>query len=394
MGSRIAPGQLALITALTAMGVASMALYIPSLPAIQAEFGVKPSETQLTLTLFFLGFAGAQLLFGPLSDRFGRRPVLIAGLALYAAVSLGIAFATGIEDLQIGRFLQGFFACVGPVVGRAVVRDRVDGQHAAAAFAILGTAIAIVPALAPVIGGLIEVNIGWRANFLLLMGASLLLMVICLRSLPESLAEKNLDAIRPGRLLRNYGSLLCNRYFMGQVLVSSLAFAGFFAYVTESPFLIVGELGIAADKFGFLMIFTVMGYTTGSIAAGRLARRWSARRLILTGYGFMLTGASLLWLLSGELSLYHLIPPMMVYTVGFGMIIPSSMSEAMRPFPRLAGSASAILGSFQFLCATITSFAVQPLYDGTTELLSQVILGVIVLAVVQYLVLTRKGPPQ
>lgn len=392
MGSKIAPGLLALITALVAMGVASMALYIPSLPAIQAEFGVQPSDTQLTLTLFFLGFAGAQLLFGPMSDRYGRKPVLIIGLGLYAAVSLGCAFATGIESLQAGRFLQGIVACVGPVVGRAVVRDRVDGQSAAAAFAVLGTALAIVPALAPAIGGLIEVNIGWRANFVLLAVLSVTLLALSAIRLPETLVEKNMDAVRPGKLLRNYATLLMTPYFMGQVLVSSLAFAGFFAYVTESPFLVIGELGISADIYGFLMIFTVTGYATGSFFAGRMLHRWSARRMILSGYLFLLAGASLLWLLSDELTLVRLILPMMIYTVGFGMVIPSSMAEALRPFPRLAGSASAILGSFQFLCATLTSLAVQPLFDGTTRILSLVILSVVAFSLVQYLILTRKEP--
>jgi DHA1 family bicyclomycin/chloramphenicol resistance-like MFS transporter len=207
MASRIAPGFLVLVTSLVAMGVASMALYVPSLPAIQAEFGVLPSDTQLTLTLFFLGFSGGQLLFGPLSDRFGRRPVLLVGLSLYMVISLSCAFATSIEVLQVGRFLQGFVACVGPVVGRAVVRDAFSGKAAAAAFSVLGTALAVVPAVAPILGGQIQTHIGWRSSFYLLAALSLILLIVCAYRLTESLVQKNPDAIKPVRLIQIYARL-------------------------------------------------------------------------------------------------------------------------------------------------------------------------------------------
>ena len=394
MATRIAPGFLALITALVAMGVASMALYVPSLPAIQAEFAVAPSETQLTLTLFFLGFSGAQLLFGPLSDRYGRKPVLMVGLVLYAIVSLACAFAWGIEALQTGRFLQGFVACVGPVVGRAVVRDMFDGPSAAGAFAILGTALAVVPALAPMLGGLIKTHIGWRASFVLLTVLAIGLLTICVFRLKETNETRNPEALRPGRLLGIYAHLLRTPFFMGQVLVSGLAFAGFFAYFTEAPFLFIGELGIGADTFGYLMIFTVSGYATGSFLAGRLVPRWGPRKVVLFGCGFLLAGSGLLLALSGELSLVRVIAPMSVYTIGFGMVIPGSMAEALRPFPRVAGSASAVLGFFQFFCAASTSLIVQPLYDGTARLLSVVILLVAISALCQFLFLTRNGPPK
>ena len=387
-------GKLALITALVAMGAASMALYLPSLPEIQAEFGVEPAQSQLTLTLFFLGFSSAQLLFGPLSDRFGRRPIILIGLCLYAAISLACAFAPGIETLQVGRFLQGFAACVGPVVGRAVVRDKFDGMQAVAAFAVVGTALAVVPAIAPMLGGFLQTHIGWRANFVFLTLASLVLMTITFLRLPESIPEKNLDALRPARLARIYGGLLSSPFFMGQTLVSSLAFAGFFAYVTEAPFLFIGELGVAPDTFGLLMIFTVTGYAAGSFMAGRLIPHLGTRPVILLSFVFLMVGSGILYALSDTLSLVRVIAPMSVYTIGFGLIMPGSMVEALRPFPHVAGSASAILGFFQFFCAALTSLLVQPLYDGSAHTLALVIIGVAVFALVQFLVLTRNGPPE
>ncbi|NMM45092.1 multidrug effflux MFS transporter [Rhodospirillaceae bacterium KN72] len=387
-------GMLPLITALVAMGVASMALYVPSLPAIQADFGVEPADTQLTLTLFFLGFSTAQLLFGPLSDRFGRRPIILIGLVLYSAISLACAFAPGIEALQIGRFLQGFAACVGPVVGRAVVRDKFDGPKAITAFAVVGTALAIVPAVAPMLGGFLQAHIGWRANFVFLTLASLILLATTYLKLTESVPEKNLDALKPRRLVRIYGGLLSSPFFMGQALASSLAFAGFFAYFTEAPFLFIGEMGLSPDMFGLLMIFTVAGYASGSFLAGRLIPRLGTRPVILLSFVFLIAGSGLLYLLSDSLTIARVIGPMSVYTIGFGMVIPGSMAEALRPFPRVAGSASAILGFFQFFCAALTSLLVQPLYDGTARTLALVIIGVALFTVVQFLVLTRNGPPE
>jgi MFS transporter, DHA1 family, multidrug resistance protein len=393
MASRIAPGFLVLVTSLVAMGVASMALYVPSLPAIRAEFGVLPSDTQITLTLFFLGFSFGQLLFGPLSDRFGRRPVLLIGLSLYMVISLSCAFATSIEMLQVGRFFQGFVACVGPVVGRAVVRDAFSGKAAAAAFSVLGTALAVVPAIAPILGGQIQTHIGWRASFYLLAALSLILLIVCAFRLTESLIHKNPDAIKPVRLIKIYAHLLTSPYFMGNVLVSGLAFAGFFAYFTEAPFLFIGELGLREDAFGAMMLFTVTGYASGSFLSGKLVPRLGSRRVVFIGCGFLLVGSGLLLLLSGTLSLVNVIAPMSLYTIGFGMVIPGSMAEALRPFPRVAGSASAVLGFFQFFCAAMTSLIVQPLYDGTAVLLSVVILSVAVLALVQYLILANTIPP-
>lgn len=392
MTTRLAPSLLALITALVAMGVASMALYVPSLPAIQAEFGVATADTQRTLTLFFIGFAFGQLLIGPLSDKFGRKPVLILGLIVYGAISLACAFAWDIGALQVGRFLQGFAACAGPVVGRAMVRDLTGGgPGAGAAFAVVGTALAIVPAVAPMVGGLIQTHIGWRAGFVTLALLSLILFTICLARLRETLVERTSHAMHPRHLIGVYASLFRTPYFMGQALVSSLAFSGFFAYFTEAPFLFIGELGIGADTFGYLMVFTVIGYATGSFTAGSMMDRWGPRRTVLTGCGFLLAGATLLLLLSDTLSLARVIGPMSLYTIGFGMVIPGSMAEALRPFPRVAGSASAVLGFSQFLCAAGASLLVQPLYDGSAGTLSVLILLIAVTALAQFLYLTRNG---
>lgn len=393
MADKLSPALLALVTALAAMGIASMAMYMPSLPAIQAEFGVRPSDTQITLTLFFIGFAFAQLVFGPLSDRYGRRPILLIGLGLYGIATLGCSLAWSIEALQTGRFLQGIVACVGPVVGRAVVRDTVAPSSAAGAFAVIGMALAVVPAVAPSIGGFLQTTLGWRSTFWALTGGSMLLAALCIARLPETLPEKNLDATRPLRLGKIYWRLLTTPYFMGYAIANSLAFGGFFAYITQSPFLFIEDMGISPDIYGLLMVFTVAGFMAGNYLSRRLVPRMGARRTLFLAFGFMVTGAALLFGLSGTLSAFNILAPMTVYTTGFGLVMPGSLAESMRPFPRVAGSASAVLGFLQFGAAAVASYLSLILYNTSATFLSLFILGLVLLAVSQFLFLTRSGPP-
>lgn len=390
---RLGPVLLALVTALTAMGIASMAMYMPSLPSIQTEFGVTASDTQLTLTLFFVGFAFAQLIFGPLSDRYGRRPILLIGLALYAVATLACSLAWSIETLQTGRFLQGVVACVGPVVGRAVVRDTVSPSGAAAAFAVIGMALAVVPAIAPSLGGLLQASAGWRSTFWALTGASLMLIAVCALRLKETIPQYNLDATKPVTLLRIYWDLITTPYFMGYALVNSLAFAGFFSYITQSPFLFIDTLNIEPEIYGLLMIFTVMGFLVGNFLSGKLTPKIGARTTIFIACGLMFSGAILLFKLSGSLTPFNILAPMTLYTAGFGLIIPGSMAEALRPFPMVAGSASAVVGFLQFGCAAFASFVTGYVYDGSTLGLSVLIFCIVSIAMGQFLWMTRKSVP-
>lgn len=380
---------LALITALVALGALSTSLYTPSLPAIAEDFGATSGAVQRTLTTFLIGFAGAQLVIGPLSDAFGRRPVLLIGLVAYAGAGVFCALATTVDQLMLGRFLQGFAACAGPVVGRAIVRDLYEGPAAARAFSAVGTALAVVPALAPILGGAIQAHLGWEAAFLALAGIGLTLLGMSLLKLHETIAERRPDALNPLRLARIYGELLRNRIYMGHALAGGFVFGGFFGYFADAPFLFIGELGIAPDVFGLLMIFTVGGYASGSFLSGRLAGRWRRRRIILTGTGISVCGAVLLLVFSGELSVARVIGPMCVYTLGFGLTLPACFAGALAPFPRVAGSASAMLGFLQMSGAGAASLLVQPLYDGTAATLGIVVLGMSGGAFFSYLVLAR-----
>lgn len=338
-------GLTALLTACVAFGSLSVSIYVPSMPSIADELHSSLASVQATLSLFLLGFASAQLLYGPVSDRFGRRPVLLTGLTIYVLASIACAFAPSVEILQLGRFLQGLGACCGPVVARAVVRDYYPPKEAAKVFSLIGTAVALAPALGPIIGGQLQVYLGWRSVFFFLAGFGVMMI-------------------------------------------------GLFCYTTLSPFLFIRELGIRPDVFGSLMIFTVGSYAFGSFTSGRLVGRLEARNLVVLGATISLIGAVLLFAFSNELTLVRVIGPMMFFLLGFGLALPPSSATALQPFPRVAGSASALMGFLQMAVGGVASFLIQPLYHGTALPLGVMNIGLAAAALIAFALMAwpRMGP--
>jgi DHA1 family bicyclomycin/chloramphenicol resistance-like MFS transporter len=384
------PGSRALIsqlTALVALGPVSISLYVPSMPALAAEFQATPGLVQQSFTIFVVGFAAAQLVYGPLSDRFGRRPVLIGGLILYIAASLACALSTGIDQFLVARLAQGLGACVGPVVVRAIVRDRFERADAVRAFAFIGTAIALAPAVGPLIGGFLEVWFGWRSAFLFLVGYGLLMTGLVLARLEESIPRRDRNATDPARLLRNYASLLTNTRYLGYMAPITFCFGGLFAYNATAPFLFIDELGLSPDQFGMLAVFTVSTYATGSLLAGWLGVRLSTRRMASMGLAAAGLGTALMLLLADELSLARVIGPMMLFVFGFGLMIPACTAAALQPFPHIAGSASAMMGFLQMGIGAGGSLAMSRLYDGTAMSLGLVMAMMAALGAAAFLLL-------
>lgn len=356
---------IALLTILVSIGPMTISFYVPSMPAIADSLQAPIGAVQATMTTYLVGFALAQLIYGPLSDRFGRRPVLTVGLLVYLTASVLCATATSIEQLQVMRMLQGFGACCGPILGRAIVRDLFDGAAMARAFAIIGAAVAIGPAIAPMLGGLVQEAFGWPANFLAvaIIGAAVLLLVLVF--LGESNTNLNLDAARPRAVLRNYFSLVTNRTFMGYVLVNALIFSGVFAYHVTSAFLFIAELGLRPSQFALIALVTVPAYVSGNFLSNKLRMRgMKGRQLIGIGVTCTLTGAAVVGILADELSLVRVLGPMMLYFFGFGMILPQGIAGALQPFPRIAGSASASMGCIQMFSGAVSSVVAAGLYHG------------------------------
>lgn len=364
-------GMGALLTALVGFGAVSTDLYLPSLPAIVAEFGTTISEAQLTLSIFMAGFAVAQLVYGPLSDRFGRRPVLLGGLVLYALASLACAFADSIATLQIGRFVQAIGACCGPVLSRAVVRDLYSREDAARVLAFMGAAMGLIPAAAPVLGGQVEVVFGWRGNFVVLMTVGLVVLAATAVFLAETNQSRDPAAIQPLRMLRNYIELFGHRTYVGFMLSVAFAFGGLFSFISGAAFVFIGVYGVAPDAFGFYFSGGVIGFITGSLVTARFGKRLGLERMLRCGAVIAALGALVILALAlfgprdGHLPALLMVGGMIIFLAGFGLVMPNGYAGAVAPFPRKAGAAAALVGCLQMATAAIFGGLVGLFHDGT-----------------------------
>jgi DHA1 family bicyclomycin/chloramphenicol resistance-like MFS transporter len=361
-------GFIVFLAMLVAIGPLSTDLYLPSLPTLVRVFGVPVSEIQLTLSVFLVGFAVSQLFYGPMSDRFGRRPVLLAGLVLFAAASLACAFAPSVPVLIGLRLVQAIGACSARVVGFAIVRDLFDRDRGARMLAYSGAIMGIAPAVAPVIGGYVLVWFGWQANFVLLTVWALALAGLVALRLPETLRQPDPYALAPLRLLANTGALLAHPRFTGAALTNSAVFSGLIAFISGSSFVLIDVFGIAAEKFGLFFALGVAGYMSGTFASGRLAGRISGDRLVLVAaVGAAASGLAMAALaVSPFAGPWAVMVPMTGYMVAFGVIMPQSTAAAMAPFPATAVLASALLGFLQMTIAAGVGVVVGVLHDGTS----------------------------
>lgn len=360
-------GLIALLTLLIVLGQMSTSLYTPSLPSMADALAADPSEVKLTMTVFLLAFAVAQLVYGPLADRLGRRPTLIGGLLIYVLGTLVCALAPTLLVLILGRAIQAIGACAAPAIARAVVRDRYDRSEAARVLSVIGLAMAAGPVLGPLLGGKLQVLFGWRAGFVFLVLFGLAMLVAVIQYLAESLAEPDPNATDLSRLAVNSAVLLSDRAYVGYCLIVGFCFGGLFAYTTGAPFVLIELIGLRPDVFGSLFLFTVAGYAIGMAASGQLVRRLDLDHLIAIGAVIMVLGGAAMWAVveTGHLSTALIVGTMSIYTLGFGVVLPNAMAAAMAPYPGMAGMASAWLGFAQMGVAALGSYAVGLLYDQT-----------------------------
>ncbi len=353
------PSALVLLVALATMTSISIAIYLPALPTLARDLGTSMELVQLTVSVFLVGVGLGQLVYGPASDRFGRRPALLFGLVVYGVGSLACALAPTIELLLAGRALQAAGACAGMALVRAIIRDTYPRERMAGALSTVTGAMAISPALAPIIGSQIYLAFGWRADFLFLTMFAVLLLVLAVTMLPETNRHRDPRALSPGRLVGNYGSLVGNRTFVGHLFAGGLTLAGTFAYTVASPFILIGQLGVRPDVFAFLMISTTLAYVAGTWTAPRLARRIGLERALRVGTGICAASAVLMAAiaLSGVVTAFTVVGGMTAYMVGMGMALPLSMAGGIGPFPRIAGAASALIGAGQMVTGALASAA-------------------------------------
>lgn len=342
---------------LIAIGPISMALYTPAMPEITTAFGTTVSAVKLTLSAYFAGFAFSQLICGPLSDGFGRKPITLAFMGLYLVASILALFAPNIEVLIVARLLQGAGAAVGVAISRAIVRDLFTHEKSARIMNMMGIILAVGPAFSPVIGGLVMELFGWHAIFLVMVAGGLAIVLGTTIFMRETVT-RDLSRIRPMAILRSYGSLLASRYFMTAALIVGCTVGALYTLATMLPFLLIDRVGLTATQFGLAMLLQSGSYFFGSIAARMMMPRYGSRGLVPVGLGFIAAGAFLLAVLTrtAEPSLMTIMGPIALYSIGIAFVMPAMMTATVAPFPHIAGAASALAGFFQMGVGLAGSF--------------------------------------
>lgn len=378
---------------LTAFGPLSIDMYLPGLPTLAAEFGVDTAAAQQTLSAFFIGLAFGQLLYGPVSDRIGRRAPLAFGCALYALACLGCALAPSLPALIVLRFAMALGACAGMVIARSVVRDLFDQRESARMYSMLALVTGLAPILAPLVGGQLLLYLGWRAIFVVLLCFGLLCVGLVLFALPESLPPERRIKTNLEVALRGYGGLLGDARYMGYALASGLASAAMFAYISGSPFVFIELNGVPPERYGLLFGINALGL----MGAAQL-NRWLLQRY---SSGGILTAALSVTAVSGVLmaattalgigGFGGMLVLLFFCIASTGLVGPNATAAAMAPHARQAGSASALLGAVAFGLGAAAGELVGLLFNGTALPMTGVIAlcGVGAFVTLQLLVLRQ-----
>lgn len=352
----------AILAGLTGITALSIDLSLPAMPQLQRVFGADVGSTQLTLSMFLVGFAVGQLVCGPLSDRVGRRPVLLAGLALFVAAGLACAASPSLALLVGGRFVQGLGASVGPILARAIVRDSFDERDASGVLSQITQVMVVAPLVAPTIGGYLLVIAGWQSLFLVLAAAGLIMAGVCFLRLPETL-KPHAEA-RPS-VLGSYRTVLSHGGSLRHVLTVCFSYAGMFGYISGSPFVFIDAFGVPRHLFGLLFALPAGALLAGATTNRVLVKRIGSARLLRTGvllvFAAGITIAALAWLRIGGAA--GVVGPMMLYMLGMGLVQPNATAAAMAPHGRLAGVSSSVIGSLQTTGGALSGYVVGAFYD-------------------------------
>jgi DHA1 family bicyclomycin/chloramphenicol resistance-like MFS transporter len=355
-----------LLACLTALGPLSTDMYLPALPAILRDLDTAHASVQLTLSVFLVGFAAGQVFYGPLADRLGRKPVLLAGLAIYAAASLACTLAPTVEVLIGARFLQAFGAAGPVVLARAVVRDLYEGPRAGQELARMGSIMGLAPAVAPFFGGLIAAAGGWRFVFLVSLAFALAVIAAIWRGLPETIRARETAPFSLPVLFSAFAGLLRQRLFAAYLAIVTLTYSGLFAFISGSSFVLQDVFGLSPSVYGIAFGACAGAYVLGTLIGQRLAPAQGAEVTILAGCATMGGGGALM--VAAVLvapSVLAVTLPMMVYMIGVGLALPQSQAAALMPFPDRAGTASSLMGIGQMSVAALVGIGVGMTHGGT-----------------------------
>lgn len=349
-----------LLMALGTLGQLALNIVLPSLPAIGAELNVVPGGERLVLSVFLLGFASSQLLVGPLSDRFGRRRILIPGLALYALLGGAAALTASIEWLLAARLFQGLGAAAGFVIARAIARDMFQGAELVKVFGLLTLTMGITPGIAPIVGGFVQDYVGWEANMAITMVMGAVMFVLCFAAMPETGTPSN-QRISPAGVAYNYVSIFRDRTFRRFAGTNALTLGSLYAFHSGGPELMINHLGLSPSSFGFLALLHSSAFMVGAATVSSFSARFSDTSTVIILNALVMFGSGLAMLVL-TLSGYASVVTIMIFMVSFGFslgaIMPLGVAGALSPFKTSAGTATALLGALQMSAGAAASAVV------------------------------------
>lgn len=382
-----------LLTLITFSGTFAMHSFVPALPEAAQALGASLAEMQATMSVYIFGLAVGQLAYGPLSDRFGRRPVLMAGLVLYAGAGLAAAFVSDAHSLIVARLLQALGGSAGLVIGRAIVRDSALPHEAGRRLAVMNLMIVLGPGLAPLVGGVLAASLGWRSIFFGLALLGIVNLFFSWRLLPETRSADT--APRMAALARNYGRLLVSPAFVGFAIGGGCATTSMYAFLSASPFIFIQQLHRPDYEVGLYPAIVMVGVWLGTVAATRLIRRLAIDRLAVSANllsvlaSFVFLGA----VLSNQLTVLLAIVPMFVFGIGVGIASPAALTQALGVNPAVIGSASGLYGFSQMgvgaICTALVGVGTNPAFTTAVILVCAGAIGQIAF----WFAMRRRQPP-
>lgn len=353
-----------ILASLTAYAPLSIDMYLPAFPRIAETFGVEVTAVEVSLATFFIGLAFGQLLYGSITDRFGRKRPLYVGLVIYFVTSLLCAVAQSVESLIVLRFFQALGACGGIVIARASVRDMFDHSESARVFSLLLLVMGVAPILAPLFGGYVTLWLGWRAIFIVVALCSAVSLFAVYRYLPETREPD--PSVRISRTASIYTDILKNRRFLAFTLAGGFAQAGLFAYITGSPFVFIELFGVPSQNYGWIFGSNAIGLIFMSQVNARLVQRFDPTTILR--FALVMTAVFSVFLVAVGLlgfGFWGVVVSVFLYVASLGMIFPNSNAGALAAEADRAGSASALLGSLQYAIAAISSTVVSHYNNGS-----------------------------
>jgi MFS transporter, DHA1 family, multidrug resistance protein len=361
------PSFVLLLSALIALPALGTDMFAPAVPALTDALGAPVSAGQFTLTAFFIGIAGGQIAWGPLSDRFGRKPVLYVGLGIMLLSSAAAALATSVQAVSIARVAQGLGMSSGSLIGRTIVRDLYVHEEAARLLSRITILFSLVPLCAPVIGATLVSAAGWSSVFYFMTATALALLLV-LAKLPET-APAERRSVRPGAIARTFASILGDARFRAPFLLILCSHVGILAWVSSSSFALVRGLGVSTLAYGFMFGAVMFGQICGAWASSRLVLRLGIGRLLQLGASVMLTAgataAALAW--AGVEHWLAVVLPFTLFLFGTAIVFPNAMAAALTPFPGSAGSAASLIGAIGFAAGAVVSTVLAAAFDGSAR---------------------------